>query len=179
MNERAQWTVELVVNAPLRRVWEVADDLTQIPGYHPEVDTVDVIAGSPRRGVGTKYQCNILHGRHAGSCIEEVLAYEPGRLVVTRMVSDTWGIDKMLADFRLVSTVSPRTETSTILRFEAFYKPLGLKNRLLNAWFLRRALRKRSLAVMNGIKRVAEERVDGATDSVPQTKTISTPRRLG
>ena len=72
------------------------------------------------------------------------------------MVSDTWGVDRMLADFRVKSTVSPGTETSTILRFEAFYKPVGLKNRLLNAWFLRPALRKRSLAVMKGIKLVAE-----------------------
>ena len=38
----------------------------------------------------------------------------------------------MLADFRVVSTLSRRTETSTILAFEAFYKPVGLKNRLLN-----------------------------------------------
>lgn len=46
--------------------------------------------------MGTKYQCNILEGRHAGSCVEEVLAYEPESMVATGMVSDTWGIDKML-----------------------------------------------------------------------------------
>ena len=86
----------------------------------------------------------------------------------------TRGIDKMLADFRVVSTLSRRTETSTILRFEAFYKPVGLKNRLLNAWFLRRALRKKSLAVMNGTKRVVEGKVDGASDGAPQAE----PRRF-
>ncbi len=95
-------------------------------------------------------------GRRAGSCIEEVVAYEPERMLATRMVSDTWGIDRMLTEFRVEATVSRRTETSTILRFQAFYKPLGMKNRLLNALFLRRALRRRSLAVMKGIKRVAE-----------------------
>jgi hypothetical protein len=174
MNPQAQWMAEIAVNAPLKTVWEVVDDVTLIPRYHPEVDTVDVIAGQARQAVGTVYQCNILEGRHAGSCVEEVLAYEPESMVATGMVSDTWGIDKMLADFRVVSSVSRRTETSTILRFEAFYKPVGLKNRLLNAWFLRRALRKRSLAVMNGIKRVAEGNVDGATDGAPQAE----PRRF-
>ena len=73
------------------------------------------------------------------------------------MVSDTWGLDRMLTDFRVEATVSPRTETSTALKFQAFYKPVGLKNRLLNALVLRRVFRRRSLAVMNGIKRVAEE----------------------
>ena len=121
MNQEAQWTAELVVNAPLKRVWEVVDDVTLIPRYHQEVHTVNVIAGQAKRAVGTKYQCKILKGRHTGSCVEEVLAYEPERMVVTGMVSDTWGIDKMLADFTVVSTLSSHTETSTILRFEAFY----------------------------------------------------------
>ena len=156
MNQKAQWTVEIVVDAPLKRVWEVANDITLIPQYHPEVDKVDLIAGQAKRSLGTKYQCNILEGRRAGSCVEEVVAYEHERMVATEMVSDTWGIDRMLSDFRVVSTVSRHTETSTILKFQAFYKPVGLKNRLLNALFLRRALRRRSLAVMNGIKRIVE-----------------------
>jgi Polyketide cyclase / dehydrase and lipid transport len=156
MDHEAQWTVEIVVEAPLERVWEIAEDITLIPQYHPEVDKVDLIAGQAKRSVGVKYQCNILEGRRTGSCIEEVVAYEPERMVATAMVSDTWGIDRMLADFRVETTVSLRTERSTILKFEAFYKPVALKYRLLNTLFLRRALRRRSLAVMNGIKRFAE-----------------------
>jgi hypothetical protein len=81
----------------------IVDDVTLIPRYHPDVDTVDLIAGQARRAVGTKYQCNILEGWRAGSCVEEVVAYEPERMVATGMVSDTWGIDKMLADFRVES----------------------------------------------------------------------------
>jgi len=162
MNQKAQWTVEIVVDAPLKRVWEVANDITLIPQYHPEVDKVDLIAGQAKRSLGAKYRCNILEGRRAGSCVEEVVAYEPERMVATEMVSDTWGIDRMLSDFRVVSTVSRHTETSTILKFQAFYEPVGLKNRLLNALFLRRALRRRSLAVMNGIKRVVEGKASSA-----------------
>ena len=162
MNRKAQWTAEIVVDAPLKRVWELANDITLIPQYHPEVDKVDLIAGQAKRSLGVRYQCNILEGRRAGSCVEEVIAYEPERMVATAMVSDTWGIDRMLRDFRVVSTVSRHTETSTILKFQAFYEPVGLKNRLLNALFLRRAFRRRSLAVMNGIKRV----VEGKTSSV-------------
>ena len=160
MNQEAQWTVEIVVDSSLKRVWEVAEDIRLIPQYHPEVDKVDLIAGEAKRSLGTKYQCNIRDGRRAGNCVEEVVAYEPERMVTTRMVSDTWGIDKMLTDFRVISTVSPHTETSTILKFQGFYEPVGWKYRLLNALFLRRALRRRSLAVMNGIKRVVEGKAD-------------------
>jgi len=160
MDQEAQWTVEIVVDAPLQRVWEIAEDITLIPQYHPEVGKVDLIGGQAKRSLGAKYQCNILDGRRAGSCVEEVVAYEPERMFATAMVSDTWGIDRMLADFRVEATVSRRTETSTILKFQAFYKPMGLKYRLLNALFLRRALRRRSLAVMKGIKRVVEAKAD-------------------
>src|SRR5215831_10964347 len=125
MNQKAQWTVEIVVDAPLKRVWEIAEDLTLIPQYHPEVDKVDLIAGQAKRTLGTKYQCNILQGPRAGSCVEEVVAYETERMLTTRMVSDTWGIDRMLTDFRVEAIVSPRTETSTSLKFQAFYEPAG------------------------------------------------------
>jgi uncharacterized protein YndB with AHSA1/START domain len=156
MNQQAQWTVEIVVHAPLKRVWEIAEDITLIPRYHPTVDKVDLLAGQAKRSLGTKYQCHILEGRRAGSCVEEVVAYEPEHMVATRMISDTWGIDRMLTEFTVEATVSPHSETSTVLKFQGFYKPAGWKNRLLNALFLRRALRRRALAVMNGIKRVAE-----------------------
>jgi hypothetical protein len=162
MNQEPQWTVEIVVNAPLKRVWEVCDDITLIPRYHPEVDRVDLIAGQVKRSLGVKYQCNVLHGRRGGSCVEEVIGYEPERMLATRMVSDTWGIDRMLADFWVESTVSRLSETSTIVRFKAFYEPVGLKNRVLNALFLRRVLRKRSMAVMMGIKGVVEGKSNGA-----------------
>src|SRR5262245_52632350 len=99
MSQKPQWTAEIVVDAPLNTVWEVAEDITLIPEYHPEVGKVDLIAGQSRRSLGARYQCNILEGRRAGSCVEEVVAYEPRRRLVTRMVSDTWGIDRMLADF--------------------------------------------------------------------------------
>jgi hypothetical protein len=50
----AQWTVEIAVDAPLKRVWEVAEDVTLIPNYHPEVDKLvggraRVRAGDPHR----------------------------------------------------------------------------------------------------------------------------------
>jgi Polyketide cyclase / dehydrase and lipid transport len=151
-----------VVDAPLKKVWEVAEDITLIPQYHPEVGQVDLIAGQAKRSLGARYQCDILEGRRAGSCVEEVVAYEPERMLATRMVSDTWGIDRMLADFRVETSVSRRSETSTILKFEAFYEPVGVKYRLLNALFLRRAIRRRSLAVMNGIKRFIEAHAEQA-----------------
>jgi hypothetical protein len=46
------------------------------------------------------------------------------------------------------------------VKFQGSYEPVGWKYRLLNALFLRRAMRRRSLDIMNGIKRVAEGKAD-------------------
>ena len=167
MNQKPQWMTEIVVNAARKRVWEICEDITLIPRYHPVVDRVDLIAGQAKRSLGVQYRCNIVDGRRVGSCVEEVIACEPERMLATRMVSDTWGIDRMLADFWVESTLCHLSETSTIVRFKAFYEPVGLKNRVLNALFLRRALRKRSMAVLMGIKSIVEGESDGADGAGP------------
>lgn len=73
------------------------------------------------------------------------------------MVEDTWGMDKMLADFVVETTITPKNATTTILTFEAFYNPVGIFYKFLNVLLLRRMMKKRSLLVMNGIKKLCEK----------------------
>ena len=82
----------------------------------------------------------------------------PGSKVSTLMASDSWGIDKMLKDFVVETTLIPQPDNGTALRFEGFYNPVGTVNRILNLVIIRRKTMKRSLDVMDGIKRLAEER---------------------
>ncbi len=152
-----QWRLELGIKAKQTEIWEIADDIALIPEYHPEVGKVTFIDGKYKRAVGVKYQCNILEGRK-GSCIEEVVEYIPNYKLSTRMGKDTWGMDKMFKDFVVETTLLPNNE-STILRFEAFYNPVGIFYKILNILFLRRVIKKRSLLVMKGIKNLSENRI--------------------
>jgi hypothetical protein len=152
-----QSKVRIQITASASRVWEIIDDISLIPKYHPEVGRVDFISGKTKRDVGVRYRCNILKGRK-GTCVEEVIEYVPNRKLSTAMPEDSWGISKMLADFVVDTTVEAVNDTSCILEFVAYYDPIGLWNKILNLLFLRRAFRKRSLSVMEGIKRFAEAR---------------------
>ncbi|MCJ8012274.1 SRPBCC family protein [Paenibacillus sp. KQZ6P-2] len=155
MKGKFQWKAEIHINASQKRVWEIIDDISLIPKYHPDVAKVILISGQKNRAVGVKYQCNILEGRK-GNCIEKVCEYIPNVKVSTFMSEDSWGMHKMLADFVLETTLLPQDNNSTILLFEAFYNPVGFFNKLLNVLWLRRVIKKRSLIVMTGIKRLSE-----------------------
>jgi hypothetical protein len=156
MKGKFQWYLELAVNAKSTRVWEIIDDITLIPHYHPEVGKVNLISGQSKRAAGVKYQCTILEGRK-GSCVEEVVEYIPNVKISTGMVENTWGMNKMLADFVVETTIAPKNATTTILTFEAFYNPVGIFYKFINVLLLRRLMKKRSLLVMNGIKKLCEK----------------------
>jgi hypothetical protein len=151
-----QWKATIRINATPKRVWEIVDDISLIPQYHPEVGKVDLLSGQSKRAVGVKYQCNILEGRK-GSCVEEVVEYIPNHKLSTAMPEDTWGLSEMFADFIVDTTVLPQGDNSAILQFEAYYNPVALKNKLLNVLLLRRVMRKRAVKTMGGIKRLAEK----------------------
>ncbi len=155
MKGKFQSSVSIVIQAPASKIWEIADDISLIPSYHPEVGKVDLIDGKSKRVSGVKYQCSVLEGRR-GSCIEEVVEYIPQRKISTAMSQDTWGIDKMLADFIVDSIVRPIDEHSCSIQFDAYYNPFGFRKKVLNILVLRRAFKKRSPSVMQGIKHLAE-----------------------
>jgi len=155
MKGQFQWQAKVRINASANQVWEIIDDITLIPHYHPEVGKVDLLSGQKTRAAGVKYQCNILEGRK-GTCVEEVVEYIPNEKFSTAVPEDSWGLSKMLADFIVDTTVISQGENFTILQFDAYYNPVGLKNRLLNVLLLRLVMRKRALKTMAGIKHLAE-----------------------
>lgn len=155
MRGQFQWKATIQVAASSGRVWEIVDDISLIPSYHPEVQKVDLLSGEKKRRVGIKYQCHILEGRR-GTCVEEVVEYVPNERMSTAMGEDSWGISKMLTDFIVDTMVIPHGERSTILQFEAYYNPIGMRNKLLNVLFLRTLMKRRTMKIMKGIKRLAE-----------------------
>jgi len=159
MKGKFQWRVEITISANSARVWEIADDISLIPKYHPDVGKVDLLDGQNKRGVGVKYQCNVLEGKGKGSCVEQVVEYIPGVKLANAMGEDTWGLHKIFADYIVETTLMPKGESETILRFDGFYNPIGLFNKMLNPLILRRKTKERSLQVMNGIKRICEDEV--------------------
>jgi polyketide cyclase/dehydrase/lipid transport protein len=150
-----QWHTQIIVAAPHRHVWAIADDITLIPQYHPEVRHVELISGAAIRAAGVRYRCTIPEGRK-GSCIEEITEYVPGSRFVTAFPEDSWGLSKQLADFNVETVVEPVPE-GTRIRLNAYYRPRTLFMKLFNRLGLRGMMARRAFRMLAGVKRLAEQ----------------------
>jgi uncharacterized protein YndB with AHSA1/START domain len=158
MSAPLQWHTQITVAAPRERVWEIADDITLIPRYHPDVRHVELISGSSRRAPGVRYRCTVPSGRK-GNCIEEITDYVPGSRFTTAFPEDSWGLSERLAEFT-VETVVEAVAEGTRIRLNAYYRPRTLMMKLLNPLGLRRLMARRAARVLVGVKRLAEESAD-------------------
>src|SRR5918995_1913244 len=149
-----QWHTEITIAAPPERVWAIADDITLIPKYHPEVRHVELISGAKRRAAGVRYRCTIPEGRR-GNCIEEVTEYVPGSRFVTAFPEDSWGLSQQLTDFTVETVVEPAAE-GTRVGLNAYYRPRTLLMKLLNPLGLRRLMARRAFHTLAGVKRLAK-----------------------
>ena len=154
MTATLQSRQEVIINAPLQKVWEFGQDLTKIPQYHPRVNKVDLISGQSQRGAGVAYQCHLRDGKN--TCIEKDIEVVPMERIVTALPEDTMGIAKLLPDY-VVETVFTKVDSdATKVEFHHFYSTRTLKLKLLNL-FVRPKIAKESQDTLNSIKRAIEE----------------------
>ena len=119
---------EVVINAPLEAVWAFSMDLTKIPEFHPRVVKVDLLAGKSFREPGVSYQCHLSGGKH--TCIEKDIEIVPLEKIVTVLPQDTFGISKILSDYRAETTFQKLDDSST--KVSHYYSTTTLIAKLLN-----------------------------------------------
>ena len=89
----------VIINAPLEAVWSFCMDLTKIPEFHPRVVKVDLLSGKSLREPGASYRCHLSGGKH--TCVEKDIEIIPLQKIVTVLPEDTFGISKILSDYRV------------------------------------------------------------------------------
>ena len=121
---------EVIINAPLEAVWSFSMDLTKIPEFHPRVFKVDLLAGKAFREPGVSYQCHLSGGKH--TCIEKDIEIVPLEKIVTVLPQDTFGIRKILDDYRVETTFQKLGDSSTKVEISHYYSTKTLTAMLLN-----------------------------------------------
>ena len=105
-------------------------DLTKIPEFHPRVVKVDLISGKSVREPGVSYQCHLSGGKH--TCIEKDIEIIPLKKIVTVLPEDTFGISKILSDYKVETIFQARGYQSTKVEISHYYSKKSLKAKLLN-----------------------------------------------
>ena len=121
---------EVIINAPLEAVWSFSMDLTKIPEFHPRVVKVDLLSGKTLREPGASYRCHLAGGKH--TCIEKDIEIIPLQKIVTVLPEDTFGISKILSDYRVETTFQTLGHRSTKVEISHYYSTTTLKAKLLN-----------------------------------------------
>ena len=121
---------EVIINAPLEDVWSFSMDLTKIPEFHPRVVKVDLLSGKTFREPGASYQCHLSGGKH--TCVEKDIEIVPLHKIVTVLPEDTFGISKILSDYRVETTFHRVSPQSTKVEISHYYSTTTLKAKLLN-----------------------------------------------
>jgi len=121
---------EVIINAPLEAVWSFSMDLTKIPEFHPRVVKVDLLSGKTLREPGASYRCHLVCGEP--TCTEKDIEIIPLQKIVTVLPDDTFGISKILSDYRVETTFQTLGHRSTKVEISHYYSTTTLKARLLN-----------------------------------------------
>jgi ligand-binding SRPBCC domain-containing protein len=103
MTSPLQCTSQVIIDAPLEKVWAFNMDITQLERYHPRTDVVTYLTGQTTREVGAEYQCNVLEGPDKGSCVERITEIIPLKQFTTTIPRDTWGISSLFENFEAVT----------------------------------------------------------------------------
>lgn len=159
MTARPRWEASVRVDAPLANVWDVVDDLSLIPDYHPEVRNVELLSGSARRKPGVRYKCMIPDGPRKGWCVEQVVEHEALERTTVSVPDDSWGMCRKLEGFLVEISIRPEDGNATLLRLRAWYRPRGLVMRVLDPVLMRRVMRRRAAETLEGVKRLVERRL--------------------
>ncbi|HUN65766.1 MAG TPA: SRPBCC family protein [Bacteroidota bacterium] len=153
MRPNFQSKQEVVINAPLERVWEFNQDLSKIARYHPRVNKVDFLSGKRYREAGAAYQCHLKDGKN--TCIEKDIEIVPMQRIVTALHQDTMGLTKLMPDYIVETTFSTTGENATKMEFSHYYSSAKLVIRLLN-YVIRRKIARESQDTLDAIKRSIE-----------------------
>ena len=142
-----------MINAPLEAVWSFGIDLTKIPDFHPRVCKVDLLDGKAFRESGVSYRCHLSGGKH--TCIEKDIEIIPLQKIVTILSEDTFGITKVLSDYRVETTLQALGRLSTKVEINHYYSTTTLKAKLLNL-IAKGKIARESQATLNAMKDAIE-----------------------
>ena len=144
---------EVIINAPLETVWSFSMDLTKIPEFHPRVVKVDLLSGKTFREPGASYQCHLRGGKH--TCIEKDIEIIPLQKIVTVLPEDTFGISKILGDYRVETTFRAIGHLSTKVEISHYYSTTTLKAKFVN-FIAKGRLARETQATLNAAKATIE-----------------------
>jgi len=154
MKPKFQSKQEIIINAPLEKVWEYNQDLLKIAEYHPRVNKVDLISGKQFRDINVAYQCHLLDGKN--TCIEKDIEIIPMQKIITQLPEDTMGLTKLLPDYIVETNMLKINDNVTKIEMLHFYSSSKILICFLNFLIIKRKISKQTQETLDAMKKWIE-----------------------
>lgn len=139
---------EIVIDAPLKKVWAALANLENVARYNPLVSAARYISEN-KEGIGAARECDF---KSKGSSRERVFEWEPERMLAIELYEHDWPITSM----RWWTRLAPEgggTRVSQVMEYGMKFDVLG---KLLNALVMKRKLDQGVADIFENLKRFVE-----------------------
>jgi uncharacterized protein YndB with AHSA1/START domain len=142
-------TDEVVVSAPVDRVWKAIADPSEHVAWHPFATRID-----GEHALGEVRQCRALVGGKPGTTEERCSAYEQASKIMWTVEQDSSGFSRMVTDWRTGCSLQPQGPGATRVRAESVFRP-KLLTRLMTP-VIRRKFHQTQRAILDGLRQHVE-----------------------
>jgi uncharacterized protein YndB with AHSA1/START domain len=143
-------TDEVVVKAPVGRVWKAIQDPGEHVAWHPFATRID-----GEHALGGVRTCSVLVGKKPGTTRERCSAYDAGSEIMWAVEQDSSGFSRMVADWRSGFSLEPHGPDETRVRARSLFQPKRLSARVMMP-MIRRKFHQTQRAILGGLRKHVE-----------------------
>ncbi|MFM7024208.1 MAG: SRPBCC family protein [Flavobacteriales bacterium] len=143
---------EMVINAPISKVWALITDINQLHKINPGVLSA---TGSMNQLNATR-TCEMDNKGRKGTMTEKLIELVHEQKIVWAIENDTMGMAKMLKDPRFCFYLEKEGENKTKIINESYYVPATFAAKIMNALMMKRMMGRIQGQILNNIKKLAE-----------------------
>ncbi len=158
MTSKLQGQDEIIVEAPVERLWPLIADSTLLPDWGPPVKKVVIIGQSDQpESLGSRRRIEAELNGKKGYFVERRTQHIQGRKIAYLIEEESFGLFRVMTEpgFSLeIVSVGP---SKTRVVFSFLHNPKGLLGHILNMLVILRQQRRNRLAALASLKQYAEK----------------------
>jgi carbon monoxide dehydrogenase subunit G len=148
---------EIIIDAPLERVWRLIGDSTELVNWGPPVRKVEVLGPSGRaEGLNSRRRVDADFDGKAGFFVERRTDHVDGRRIEYLIEEESFGIFRVMSEPGFAMEIEEAGPGRTRVVWSFFHNTKGVLGALLNPFVILRQQRRNRLAALQALKSYAE-----------------------
>ena len=143
---------EMIINAPVSKVWGVITDINLLHKVNPGV----IKATGRMDKEGEIRTCEMDNKGRKGTMTERLIELVPEKKTVWTIENDTMGMKKMLSGTRFCFYLEKMGDNQTKVINESYYQPVTLIAKIMNALMMKKMMGKIQAKILSNIKSITE-----------------------